>query len=117
MGFKESVNSLLAERGLRQADLCRMTGIDSGLMSNYLNGKKAPSLSNAVLIADALAVPMDRIAGRSEAETAAQRELLSYFNQLNEEGQESAIRMVQGMTSVDVYKKSYPVRMGKERSA
>ena len=117
MGFPEAMNLMLAERGLKQADLCRMTGIDSGLMSNYLNGKKVPSLSNAVLIADALAVPMDSIAGRNEPSTAAQRELLTYFNQLNEEGQESAIRMVQGLTSVDVYKKSYPVRVGQEKIA
>ena len=113
MSFSDSLEAIMFERGLKQADICRMTGIDSGLMSNYMNKKKAPSLSNAVLIADALAISLDDLCGRNAPSTAAQRELLAFFGQLNEEGQESAIRMVQGLTSVDVYKKSYPVRVGK----
>lgn len=117
MEFGRQLEHLLAERGLKPADLSRMTGLSTGLISNYMNNRSKPTLGNAVLIADAIGVSMDDLAGRNEPSTAAQRELLSYFNQLNEEGQESAIRMVQGMTSVDVYKKSYPVRMGNEKSA
>lgn len=117
MEFGGTLSRIIDERGLKPADLSRMTGLSTGLVSNYLNNKSKPTLGNAVLIADALAISLDDLCGRNAPSTAAQRELLSYFGQLNEEGQESAIRMVQGLTSVDVYKKSYPVRVGQEKSA
>ena len=115
--FPDALLQIMNARGISQADLCRMSGVDTGSMSNYLNGKRSPTLSKAIKIADALGISLDDMVGRSEAGTAAQRELLVYFNQLNEEGQESAIRTVQGLNSVDVYKKSYPVRVGNEKSA
>lgn len=117
MEFGSTLLRILEGRGLRPADLSRMTGMSTGLVSNYLNNKSKPTLGNAVLIADALTISLDELVGRSVPATAAQRELLSYFGQLNEEGQEAAIRQVQGMTSIDVYKKSYSVRVGKEQTA
>lgn len=117
MEFGTTLLRILEGRGLRPADLSRMTGLSTGLVSNYLNNKSKPTLGNAILIADALAISLDELAGRNVPSTAAQRELLSYFGQLNEEGQEAAIRQVQGMTSIDVYKKSYSVRVGKAQTA
>lgn len=122
MAFSDVLRSLLESRGLKQADLCRMTGIDTGLMSNYMSGKKAPSLSNAITIANALSISLDELSDirrMVEEDKASQyrSELLKYFDQLNDEGKESAVHMVQGLTSVDVYKKSNQVRMGNEKSA
>ena len=54
----------MKEKNLKQADLCRMTGIQTSLMSNYVNGKKSPTISNASLIADALDISLDQLAGR-----------------------------------------------------
>ena len=34
--------------------MCRMTGIQTSLMSEYINGRKSPTIGNAILIADAL---------------------------------------------------------------
>lgn len=122
MTFADALRSLLESRGLKQADLCRMTGIDTGLMSNYMSGKKSPSLSNAVIIADALRITLDELSGLKkkrdmELQERYREELLAYFDQLNDEGKMSAVRMVQGLTSVDVYKKSDLVRDGNEKSA
>ena len=122
MAFSDILRSLLESRGLKQADLCRMTGIDTGLMSTYMSGKKAPSLSNAILIASALNISLDEMSEirRSASEEKANKlrnELLMYFDKLNDEGKQTAVRMVQGLTSVDVYKKSNPVRVGNEKSA
>lgn len=122
MAFSDILRSLLESRGLKQADLCRMTGIDTGLMSTYMSGKKAPSLSNAITIASALDISLDEL---SEIQRSADRErsdhlrdeLLMYFDKLNSEGKQTAVRMVQGLTSVDVYKKSNSVRVGNEKSA
>ena len=49
---------------MRQADLCRLTGIRSSLMSDYISGKKSPTIRNAVLIADALHISLDTLVGR-----------------------------------------------------
>ncbi len=64
MEFKNRISELLKEKGMSQADICRLTGISTALMSNYVKGKASPSLSNAVAIADALNVSLDELAGR-----------------------------------------------------
>lgn len=67
MGFHENLKFLLQERNLKQADLCRMTGIQTSLMSDYFGGKKSPTIKNAVLIADALCVSLDTLVGKENA--------------------------------------------------
>ena len=42
MGFNENLKLLLLEKNMKQADLCRMTGIQTSLMSEYINGRKSP---------------------------------------------------------------------------
>lgn len=64
MGFHKNIKILLQERNLKQADLCRMTGIQTSLMSDYFGGKKSPTIKNAVLIADALRVSLDMLVGK-----------------------------------------------------
>ena len=64
MNFSESLQALLKNRNMRQADLCRLTGIRSSLMSDYISGKKSPTIRNAVLIADALHISLDTLVGR-----------------------------------------------------
>ena len=49
MGFKENLKLLLLEKSMKQADLCRMTGIQTSLMSEYINGRKSPTTGNAIL--------------------------------------------------------------------
>mgnify|MGYP002353243007 CR=1 FL=1 len=44
------LEELMKNKRLSQADLCRGTDIPTSLMSNYLNGKKSPALSNALAI-------------------------------------------------------------------
>lgn len=49
---------------LKQADICRITGIQSSLMSDYMSGKKSPALTNAIRIADAMGMSLDELTGR-----------------------------------------------------
>lgn len=65
MGFNENLKQLLKERQMKQADLCRMTGIQTSLMSDYLGGKKSPTIGNAILIADALNISLDTLVGKN----------------------------------------------------
>ena len=54
MEFNESLKRLLIEKNMKQADLCRLAHIQTSLMSEYINGKKSPTIGNAIQIADAL---------------------------------------------------------------
>lgn len=64
MGFNDNLKLLLKDKNLKQADLCRMTGIQTSLMSDYLGGKKSPTIGNAILIADALNISLDLLVGK-----------------------------------------------------
>lgn len=63
MDFPDTLKRLMEDRDLKQADLCRMTGIPTSLMSNYIKGLKFPSLSNSIALAEALDVSIDDLAG------------------------------------------------------
>ena len=97
MGFSESLNRLLQERGIRKAQLSRMTGISDSNISDYASGKKVPSLTNAIAMADALAVSLDELAGRSAPKRVIEGALLSEFRNLSDAGQEVAVATVRGL--------------------
>ena len=46
--------------------LSKSTGISSGLVNQYVNGKNVPGLDNAIKIADAMDVSIDWLCGRTE---------------------------------------------------
>ena len=64
MGFNEYLKLLLLKKNMKLADLCRMAGIQTSLMSEYINGRKSPTTGNAILIADVLNISLDNLAGR-----------------------------------------------------
>lgn len=109
MNFKDSLQQILNNRGLKQADLCRMAGIDTSLMSNYVSGKKVPTLVNAIAMADALQISLDELAGREAPKRVIEQRLLSDFRELSDEGQEVAVNTIYGLRSV--YKKHHQVRV------
>lgn len=109
MEFREALQQILKSRGIKQADLCRMSGVDSSLMSNYVSGKKTPTLTNAIAMADALQISLDELAGREAPKRVIEQRLLSDFRELSDEGQEVAVNTVYGLRSV--YKKHHPVRV------
>lgn len=82
--FSQNLKSLLIERHLRQADLCRMTGIQTSLMSEYISGKKSPTIGNAILMADALDISLDTLVGRREPVDYSVPLPDPYVSQLNE---------------------------------
>lgn len=86
MGFGENLKQQLESRNLKQVDLCRMTGIQTSLMSEYLGGKKNPTLGNAALIADALRIPLDVLVHGTDAQerTRTAAELCEQVSTLSE---------------------------------
>ena len=84
MGFNENLKLLLLEKNMKQADLCRMTGIQTSLMSEYINGRKSPTIGNAILIADALNISLDDLVGRKWNTCRDQKQPGEYTDELSE---------------------------------
>lgn len=61
LSFSENLKMLLDKQNLKQADLCRLTGIQTSLMSEYVKGKKSPTIKNAIAIADAFKISLDTL--------------------------------------------------------
>lgn len=97
MNFADSLNKILDSRGLKQADLCRMSGLPTAMVSNYCNGKKIPTLTSAIAMADALQISLDELSGCEPPKRDLEQELLNHFRELNEEGQEVAVNTVSGL--------------------
>ena len=65
MGFGQRLNAILLERGMTPAQLSKMLGWNTGVVSQYMNSPtREPKLSNALKIADALGISLDYLAGR-----------------------------------------------------
>lgn len=74
MDFSEVLLSTLKERGMKQADLCRISGVPRSLISEYISGKKSPTLGNAIAIASALNVTLDYLTGKTEKIILSEKE-------------------------------------------
>ena len=87
MSFNDNLKLLLKDRNLKQADLCRMTGIQTSLMSDYLAGKKSPTIKNAIFIADALNISLDTLVSKVKSpgtiEDVPRGEISRIFDALN----------------------------------
>ena len=65
--LKERIRAAMKAKGLKQVDLCNLTGEPSSKISQLTNGRvKDPRLSTVVKLADALDVSLDYLAGRTD---------------------------------------------------
>lgn len=63
--FAERLNEILEKREMKQADLCRLSGLSSAQVTYLISGRtKDPSLTTATKVANALDVSLDYLAGR-----------------------------------------------------
>ncbi len=107
--FGERLKEEMDRQHLSQADVCKGTGLKSGHVSPYLNGKpnRDPQLSTAAKIAQFLNVSLDYLAGLTDnpagmcAEEikglridAEARTLLRGFDQLTPEGKHVIVEQV-----------------------
>ena len=61
-GFNVRLTEKMAERGVTQADLCRLTGLASSMVSHYCTGQRMPSVPAALKIATVLNTSIDYLA-------------------------------------------------------
>ena len=100
MKLSESLSRIFFERDLTQADLCRMSGVTTSMMSDYVSGKKEPTLPKAIAMADALGISLDELAGRSVSQVPLARQLVNHFRALNTDGQATLALVARGLRSL-----------------
>lgn len=102
MRFGEKLNALLGERDMTPADLVRKTGIPKATVSRYLRDGQ-PSWPYAILIANALGVSLDTLAGRSIHQSPVTSKIVESCNQLNHKGQRKVLDYSQDLVSSGRY--------------
>ena len=100
MQFHERLSKLMKDRGLSQAQLCKISGIATSAMSHYVRGETEPSFTKAILIAKALGCSVDELAGRSsgvEVLNSYEKELLDCFRGMADFGRNSLLKTARAM--------------------
>ncbi len=64
--FTVRFNQTLAERQVSAYKVAKETGISQGLMNEYKNGVKFPTIQNLIKIADYLDCSIDYLLGRTD---------------------------------------------------
>lgn len=64
--FKEKFVQILQQKHITPYEVAKSTGISQGLMSEYKNGIKMPTIINLTKIADYLEVSTDYLLGRTD---------------------------------------------------
>lgn len=81
--FSDIFMQILHERGMKPYHISKLTGISAGLISDYANGKKQPTLVNLLKIADVLGISVDELLGRDK------KQIDNSLMQMSEEDQKS----------------------------
>lgn len=100
---KFRIREAMERKGMRQADLCKTTGIDKGQISSYLSGKYVPKQDNIYLLANALGVSEAYLMGydsKTHADTFSEM-----FEKLDEIDRAKVEAYIDGLLSSDKYQK------------
>lgn len=95
VGFRQTLERLMARRGYLQADLAEKAGLSQSQISKLLNGKREPKLSTLMALAKALGCSLDYLAGIDnpgpDELTQDERDLLDIYRRLHGERGEIAL--------------------------
>ena len=107
--IKEALNM----KGLKQSDLCRLTGIPKSAISQYISGAFEPKqdriylLSKALNVSEAwlmgLDVPMERIQNtpsESETLTEGEQQLLNLYRSISEDKQQMVLDILRAASGI-----------------
>lgn len=67
--FARNLSKYLKNSGLSHGELARLSGLSRPLITNYAKGSSDPSVTNALIIAQALGVPLTTLTGEEKVET------------------------------------------------
>jgi len=125
-GFNLRLIEKMQEQNITKADLCRITGLTTSMISYYCAGKRLPALSAAIKIAKAINTTVEYLAhGTSTANVPSysvaenkisysskksqlkpdEQSLDSLFDLLNQDGQARVISYIEDLLSTSKYKR------------
>ena len=105
MDLLNRIKELAAVRGLNIAHVERGAGLNKTTLAKW--NINAPSVDKVAAVADFFQISVDELIGRQAPEiSAADRQILELFRQLNEDGQGAALAMLQGFVQQPGYIKS-----------
>lgn len=93
--FGKSLLRLLEVRGMSQADLARISGIRSGLISKYISDQSNPTLPNLIVIGRALNADMNELLGIKTNMNILEGQAIRLFRGLDANGQTKAVEFLQ----------------------
>jgi transcriptional regulator with XRE-family HTH domain len=129
-GFNVRLTEKMAERGMSQADLCRLTGLASSMVSHYCTGQRVPSVQVAVKIARVLRTTVEYLANDNRQKAGSnpdnalsaaestplynsrqhppehgedEQSLYLKFCLLNMEGQAKVLEYIEDLLAIDKY--------------
>ena len=103
MSWINKVRSGLKQKGYRQLDLAVRLGVSEGAVSNYLKGKREPSLEVFKEIAKMIEVPVSELLG-DDAKFIGNKdqiEAAQIIMELPEDKREMALKMLRALKSDD----------------
>ena len=114
-GFDTRLTAKLEELHMTQADLCRLTGLASSMISHYCTGQRIPSVPTAAKIAKALNTNVGAIIVAEEEASYTTKTtndeksdkaqmLIRKFRALNEEGRKKVLTYTDDLLSSGKYK-------------
>jgi len=68
--FSQRLSFCMRQRKLNGAELSTLSGVTTATISRYINGLREPSVSNVILLANALNVSVDYLLGLHDAPDA-----------------------------------------------
>ncbi len=96
----------LLKNNITAYKVAKETGISQGLMNQYKNGVKTPTVDNLIKIADYLHCSIDYLLGRDTKKPAETRQgnsgetkLIDFYNILNDQAQAEVLNYVEYMTT------------------
>lgn len=96
--FRKRLKEMMDERGMRQTDLAKATGIDKSLISSYVLGRYEPKDENLQAIAKALDCDAMWLAGYDGIEEDEDKAFLEKFRLLSVDDKRTILTLLQFMT-------------------
>jgi transcriptional regulator with XRE-family HTH domain len=104
MELKEKLPMLIRKRGLKQADVARITGIPAARFTDWKDpaSGRTPTLEQALRVARALGVPLDYLADPEQddppapALSDAEREIIAFVRRIGVETAWSRLGLIPG---------------------
>lgn len=96
--FRKRLKEMMDEKGLRQTDIAKATGIDKSLISSYVLGRYEPKDENLQAIAKVLNCDPLWLAGYDGIEEDEDKAFLEKFRLLSVDDKKTILTLLQFMT-------------------